>query len=87
MRRYEAVAYLAGLRRRGGADRAGRDHRGDPAGQQGPGRHRRGSRQDRRTLHERTLAIYQARLGPDHPTTVRSRENLAAVVTELENRE
>jgi Tetratricopeptide repeat len=39
-----------------------------------------------RTLHERALAIYEARLGADHPDTARSRERLAAVVAELENR-
>ncbi|HEY2958094.1 MAG TPA: tetratricopeptide repeat protein [Actinomycetota bacterium] len=40
-----------------------------------------------RTLHERALAIREARLGPDHPDTVRSRGLLAAVVTALENRQ
>jgi Tetratricopeptide repeat len=39
-----------------------------------------------RTLDERALAIFEARLGPDHPETARSRERLAAVVSELENR-
>ena len=39
-----------------------------------------------RTLHERALAIHEARLGADHPDSVRSRERLAAVVADLENR-
>jgi hypothetical protein len=34
------------------------------------------------TLHEHALIIYEARLGADHPETVRSRERLAAVVAE-----
>ena len=38
-----------------------------------------------RSLHERALAIFEARLGRDHPNTVRSRERLAAVVATLEN--
>jgi hypothetical protein len=38
-------------------------------------------------LHERALTIHEARLGPDHPDTVRSRERLAVVVAALENRE
>ncbi len=40
-----------------------------------------------RTLHECALTIREARLGADHPDTMRSRELLAAVVTELENRD
>jgi tetratricopeptide (TPR) repeat protein len=40
-----------------------------------------------RTLYKRALAIYEARLGPDHPDTTRSREQLAAVVAALENRQ
>jgi Flp pilus assembly protein TadD len=38
-------------------------------------------------LFERALAIREARLGPNHPDTVRSRENLALVVAALENRQ
>src|SRR6266540_4121619 len=38
-----------------------------------------------RTLHERALHIREARLGPDHADTARSRERLAEVVTALEN--
>jgi hypothetical protein len=34
--------------------------------------------------HERALAIREARLGPDHPETAKSRRNLAAVVDRLE---
>jgi hypothetical protein len=37
-----------------------------------------------RALHERALAIYEARLGADHPGTVRSRQQLAAVVAALD---
>jgi tetratricopeptide (TPR) repeat protein len=37
-----------------------------------------------RTLLERALAISEARLGADHPDTVQSRQNLAAVVEELD---
>jgi Flp pilus assembly protein TadD len=37
-----------------------------------------------RPLFERALAIREARLGPDHPDTVRSREKLALVVAALE---
>ena len=37
-----------------------------------------------RRLFERALAIREARLGADHPDTVRSRERLAAVVAELD---
>jgi Tetratricopeptide repeat len=40
-----------------------------------------------RALRERALTIYEARLGAHHPDTVRSRENLAAVVAELDNRQ
>jgi hypothetical protein len=39
------------------------------------------------TLYKRALAIYEAHLGPGHPHTVQSREQLAAVVAGLENRE
>jgi hypothetical protein len=39
-----------------------------------------------RSLHERALAIREARLGADHPDTMRSRKDLAAVVVALENR-
>ena len=38
-----------------------------------------------RTLHERALAIREARLGADHPDTVRSRQDVAAVVAELDD--
>jgi hypothetical protein len=38
-----------------------------------------------RRLHERALAIREARLGEDHPDTARSPQNLAAVVGELDN--
>ena len=38
-------------------------------------------------LLERALTIRETRLGADHPDTMRSRELLAAVVTELENRD
>jgi hypothetical protein len=37
-------------------------------------------------LHERALAICEARLGADHPGTVRSRQRLAAVVAALDER-
>ncbi len=37
-------------------------------------------------LYERALTIREARLGTDHPATVRSRELFTAVVTKLENR-
>jgi hypothetical protein len=37
-----------------------------------------------RSFHERALAIYEARLGPDHPDTERSRRNLAAVKAALQ---
>jgi hypothetical protein len=33
------------------------------------------------------LAIREARLGADHPATVRSRQNLAAVIAELDNQQ
>jgi hypothetical protein len=36
--------------------------------------------QQARTLHERALAIYKARLGPDHPDTAQSLNNLASVL-------
>jgi tetratricopeptide (TPR) repeat protein len=36
---------------------------------------------------ERALAIREAHLGPDHPDTVRSRRDVATVVSGLENRE
>jgi hypothetical protein len=45
-----------------------------------------GAHDGARSLHERALAIDEASLGADHPDTVRSRERLAAVVAELENR-
>lgn len=38
-----------------------------------------------RTRFERALAIYEARLGPDHPDTMRSRRSLAALTAELDN--
>lgn len=38
-----------------------------------------------RRLHERALAICEARLRPDHPDTAQSRQRLAAAVTELED--
>ena len=38
-------------------------------------------------LMERALAIDEARLGPDHPDTARSQEQLAATVAALENRQ
>jgi tetratricopeptide (TPR) repeat protein len=41
-----------------------------------------GDRAGARSLYERALAIFEARLGPDHPNTVQSRHNLAAVATE-----
>jgi hypothetical protein len=44
----------------------------------------RGEHAQAKTLHERALAIREARLGDDHPDAVRSRENLAAVVAELD---
>jgi hypothetical protein len=37
-------------------------------------------------MYERALSIRETRLGPKHPLTVRSRQNLAAVVSALENR-
>jgi hypothetical protein len=37
-----------------------------------------------RTLHERALAVREARLGADHPDAVRSRQRLAAVVAALD---
>jgi hypothetical protein len=40
-----------------------------------------------RTKYERALAIREARLGPGHPSAVRSRERLGAVVAALENRQ
>jgi hypothetical protein len=40
-----------------------------------------------RTLHEHALAIRETRLGTDHPDTVRSRQRLAAVVTELDKQQ
>jgi hypothetical protein len=45
----------------------------------------RADHEQARPLYERALAIREARLGPDHPDTVRSRQNLMAVVTELED--
>jgi Tetratricopeptide repeat len=39
------------------------------------------------TLLKRALAVFDARLGPDHADTKRSREHLAAVVAALENRQ
>ena len=39
-----------------------------------------------RTLHERALHIRETRLGAEHPDTQRSRRDLAAVVSALENR-
>jgi TIR domain/NB-ARC domain len=38
-----------------------------------------------RGLHERALAVREARLGLDHPDTVQSRQWLAAVVAKLDN--
>jgi hypothetical protein len=38
-----------------------------------------------RPLYERALAINETQLGPNHPDTARSRQGLAAVVTELED--
>ncbi len=46
-----------------------------------------GDLQRARPLYERALRIREARLGVDHPDTVRSRERLAAVVAALENRQ
>ena len=37
-----------------------------------------------RSLYERALVIYEVRLGADHPDTVHSRENLAAVMAALD---
>jgi hypothetical protein len=37
-----------------------------------------------RSRYERALVIYEARLGADHPDTVQSRENLAAVMAALD---
>jgi hypothetical protein len=48
-------------------------------------RRAQGDLQAARTLLDRALAIWETRLGADHPDTVRSREALAAVVAELEN--
>jgi hypothetical protein len=39
-----------------------------------------------RGLYERALAIREARLGPDHPDTARSRQDLETVVARLEER-
>jgi hypothetical protein len=39
------------------------------------------------SLHERALVIRQTHPGADHPDTGRSREALAAVVAELDNRQ
>ena len=39
-----------------------------------------------KTMDERALAIREARLGPDHPDTVRIRKRLTAVVADLEHR-
>jgi len=47
--------------------------------------HAQGDLDGARPIHERALSIREARLGPDHPDTVRSRKALAAVVAELEN--
>jgi hypothetical protein len=38
-------------------------------------------------LYERALAIREARLGHDHPDTVRSRRELAAVVEALDKQQ
>jgi hypothetical protein len=40
-----------------------------------------------RTLLERALAIRAARLGVDHPATVRNRKEFAAVVAALDTRQ
>jgi hypothetical protein len=40
-----------------------------------------------RKAFERALAIQQTALGPDHPHTIRSRQNLAAVIAELSKRQ
>jgi tetratricopeptide (TPR) repeat protein len=45
-----------------------------------------GDLQGARRLYERALGIYETRLGPDHPNTVRSRKRLA-VLAGLENRQ
>jgi hypothetical protein len=39
------------------------------------------------TLPERALAIRETRLGADHPNTLRSRQELAAVVAELDHQQ
>src|SRR6266508_4411340 len=49
--------------------------------------HDQGDLHHARPLYERALPIREARLGVDHPDTVRSRERLAAVVAALENRQ
>ena len=35
-----------------------------------------------RALHERALAIYESRLGADHPSTAKSRRELATTISE-----
>ena len=69
----------------------------DPSGPRPP-HHRRQPQQPRlvlyaqgdldgaRPLYERALAIREARLGPDHPNTMRSQQALVAVLTELDDR-
>jgi Flp pilus assembly protein TadD len=47
---------------------------------------RQGGLADARLLYGRALAIYEARLVPDHPDTVRGRQERARVVSELVNR-
>lgn len=48
--------------------------------------HHQGDLDGARALLERAVAFCEASLGADHPATQRTREDLAAVVTELENR-
>jgi hypothetical protein len=40
-----------------------------------------------RLLHQRALAIHEARLGAEHPDTVRTRRNLAAVAAALDEQQ
>jgi hypothetical protein len=49
--------------------------------------HDQGDLDGARSLCERALTIRKAALGPDHPDTARSQEQLAAVDRELAKRE
>jgi hypothetical protein len=55
--------------------------------QEGHLRYHGGVTQGARALLERAAAILEARLGAGHALTVRGRQNLAAVIAELDDQE